>query len=374
MIAARRAVWAKNHRSGSYLVATKFRAHALSKEFRSHGGVTVVPWLLWLGNVKHPQFEAISQEQLMEAPVMVDAVAETQLDESSEDVPSGGAEVPVTPPPSRKRKASVGGAVETPCKTTQGRFSPRLKELRQRAALAAPVMAPKVVKVEVPQSLGQAAVLALSGVELQAAHVRKLRQLGSAEVTKEWHPEVTHLVASRLRRTFKMMCAICKGLPIVRPCFVARCAHLGAVPEVRSQDLLRDRLGEKIFASRFSAPDYSLADVAASVALQGPLLRNYRVYVSKQEKAMERSKLEALVVAAGGTWLEELPAERSENLLVFGPVQGRFYDVEALFEAACTQQLERLEAFARFAGARNAASAERKKGCSHWSSDQLTLW
>lgn len=260
---------------------------------------------------------------MMEPPVLAE-VAETQLDDSSEDVPSGGAEVPVTPPPSRKRKASVGGALETPCKTSCRR-SPRLKEMRERAAAAAPVT-PRVVKVEVPQSLGQA-VLALSGVELQAAHVRKLRHLGSAEVTKTWQPEVTHLVASRLRRTFKMMCAICKGLPIVRPCFVARCAHLGVVPEVRSQDLLRDRLGEKIFASRFSAPDYSLADVT-SLALQGPLLRKYRVYVSKQEKAMERSKLEALVTAAGGTWLEELPAERSHDLLVFGPVQGRSYDVE----------------------------------------------
>jgi hypothetical protein len=38
--------------------------------------------------------------------------------------------------------------------------------MRERAVAAAPVT-PKVVKVEVPQSLGQA-VLALSGVELQA--------------------------------------------------------------------------------------------------------------------------------------------------------------------------------------------------------------
>lgn len=49
-----------------------------------------------------------------------------------------------------------------------------------------------------------------------------------------------------------LRCAICKGLPIVRPSFVARCAQLGFVPEVDPKDLLRDRVGEKIWASRFS--------------------------------------------------------------------------------------------------------------------------
>ena len=73
---------------------------------------------------------------------------------------------------SQLRLPGLPGALSsTPCKTTapQGRSSPRLKELRERAKAAAPlapVMAPKV-KVEVPQSLGPA-VLALSGVELQA--------------------------------------------------------------------------------------------------------------------------------------------------------------------------------------------------------------
>ena len=69
------------------------------------------------------------------------------------------------PPADDFSQLRLPGALETPCKTSFRR-SPRLKEMRERAAAAAPVT-PKVVKVEVPQSLGQA-VLALSGVELQA--------------------------------------------------------------------------------------------------------------------------------------------------------------------------------------------------------------
>ena len=69
------------------------------------------------------------------------------------------------PPADDFSQLRLPGALETPCKTSCRR-SPRLKEMRERAAAAAPVT-PRVVKVEVPQSLGQA-VLALSGVELQA--------------------------------------------------------------------------------------------------------------------------------------------------------------------------------------------------------------
>ncbi|CAE7826150.1 unnamed protein product [Symbiodinium sp. KB8] len=154
-------------------------------------------------------------------------------------------------------------------------------------------------------------------------------------------------------------CALCRGVPIVRPAFIKRCVQEARVPEVRNQDLLRDIIGQQIFAKRFlgRSQSYSLGDVLQR-AQDGPLLANFCVYVLPEVTAMERPKLRALVEAAGGQWREELPTAGSTgSLLVFAEASSPaasvaqaaskaagVYQLEALLSAACTQDL-RLQAF-----------------------------
>ncbi|CAK8996284.1 unnamed protein product, partial [Durusdinium trenchii] len=154
-------------------------------------------------------------------------------------------------------------------------------------------------------------------------------------------------------------CAISAGLPVVKPSFLRRCAKLGYVPEVRGQDLLKDRIGEGILATRFCAQGYNLAEVCARAATRR-LLKDFKVFAIRQANVMERSKVKALVLAAGGTWLEDLPELRPGDLLTFGPSSPEaMYDLEALLEAACTQRL-RLEAF-KLKPARSKAQCQPKK-------------
>eukprot|EP00439_Symbiodinium_sp_Y106_P073778 s254_g13.t8 len=195
-----------------------------------------------------------------------------------------------------------------------------------------------------------------------AAGDRPERSGDRGEITNTWTMQATHLVACRLRRTFKIMCALCRGVPIVRPAFIKRCVQEARVSEVRNQDLLRDIIGQQIFAKRFlgRSQRYSLGDVLQR-AQDRPLLANYCVYVLPEVTTMERPKLRALVEAAGGQWQEELPAETpfGGSLLVFADAASPaaslaqaasrgapagVYQLEALLSAACTQDL-RLQAF-----------------------------
>ncbi|CAE7473155.1 PAXIP1 [Symbiodinium necroappetens] len=306
----------------------------------------------------------------------------TQLDEEDEtnDVGQGdyGKTVakatdfpspPATPKPRKRKGPPSTGLADTPDKAC--RRSPRLRELQELQELQAqqapePAPAPRRHQASTGGPIVAAPplrpVIALSGVEIEAnllnAGRRLVESLGG-EITNTWTMQATHLVACRLRRTFKVMCALCRGVPIVRPAFIKRCVQEARVPEVRNQDLLRDIIGQQIFAKRFlgRSQSYSLGDVLQR-AQDGPLLANFCVYVLPEVTAMERPKLRALVEAAGGQWREELPTAGSTgSLLVFAEASSPaasvaqaaskaagVYQLEALLSAACTQDL-RLQAF-----------------------------
>eukprot|EP00439_Symbiodinium_sp_Y106_P073772 s254_g13.t7 len=327
----------------------------------------------------------------------------TQLDEEDETSDHGTTfakatgfpSPPATPQPRKRKQAPSTGLADTPDKAC--RRSPRLRELQKLQAEQAPeVPAPAPRRHQVwhrasgsqhfdvhakawPENSAEAStggqkilaeaplrpVIALSGVEIEANLLNAARRLVESlggEITNTWTMQATHLVACRLRRTFKIMCALCRGVPIVRPAFIKRCVQEARVSEVRNQDLLRDIIGQQIFAKRFlgRSQRYSLGDVLQR-AQDRPLLANYCVYVLPEVTTMERPKLRALVEAAGGQWQEELPAETpfGGSLLVFADAASPaaslaqaasrgapagVYQLEALLSAACTQDL-RLQAF-----------------------------
>eukprot|EP00439_Symbiodinium_sp_Y106_P073786 s254_g13.t10 len=249
----------------------------------------------------------------------------TQLDEEDEtsDIGDHGTTFakatgfpspPATPQPRKRKQAPSTGLADTPDKAC--RRSPRLRELQKLQAEQAPEVPAPAPRRHQASTGGQKIlaeaplrpVIALSGVEIEANLLNAARRLVESlggEITNTWTMQATHLVACRLRRTFKIMCALCRGVPIVRPAFIKRCVQEARVSEVRNQDLLRDIIGQQIFAKRFlgRSQRYSLGDVLQR-AQDRPLLANYCVYVLPEVTTMERPKLRALVEAAGGQWQE----------------------------------------------------------------------
>ncbi|CAE6910729.1 Paxip1 [Symbiodinium sp. CCMP2592] len=308
---------------------------------------------------------------------------------------------PATPPQPRKRKRPPStGLAETPPEKPCRR-SPRLRELQKLQAEQAPEVPAPAPRRHQASTGGQKIlaeaplrpVIALSGVEIEANLLNAARRLVESlggEITNTWTMKATHLVACRLRRTFKIMCALCRGVPIVRPAFIKRCVQEARVPEVRNQDLLRDIIGQQIFAKRFlgRSQSYSLGDVLQR-AHDRPLLANFRVYVLPEVTTMERPKLHALVEAAGGQWQEELPTAGTPgfggSLLVFADAASPaaslaqaascgapagVYQLESLLSAACTQDL-RLQAF-QMPLRRPSRAAEKSFGAGRRAFEQLS--
>lgn len=106
-----------------------------------------------------------------------------------------------------------------------------------------------------------------------------------------------------LRRTLKVMVAVCRGLPVVDLSWLRLCKAEGRL--VRPEDnLLRDAKAEKDLG-------FTLQH-ALTQARAAPLLADYAVVVvSKEGKdaCPPSATLEPLVQAAGGVWLGWNPGE-----------------------------------------------------------------
>jgi len=193
-----------------------------------------------------------------------------------------------------------------------------------------------------------------TGVELTAAHRRTIKVLG-ANFTNDWTPQATHLIADTFRRTTKMMCAVCCGARVVVPAYLDACAKAGKLVD-DAQFILRDEVCEAAFARKHNFSDnFSVSAALERRNQQGPLLHGVSVYCFPS--VVERHDLPHLVAAAGGAWLDELPASFPGHagplLLLAERVAGnsleqeqrkqasRVYDVEMLREAAITQVLRR---------------------------------
>nr|QDO16208.1 mediator of DNA damage checkpoint protein 1 [Lingulodinium polyedra] len=192
---------------------------------------------------------------------------------------------------------------------------------------------------------------ATTGLELSVRQRRILLDIG-AEVAEEWTTEITHLIADTFRRTTKMMCAICRGMRIVTPDYIAACRVAGRRVDEKPF-LLQDAVCEAAFArKRGIARGYSLTAALERARRRGPMLKGVSVYCFPS--VIEKRELPLLVSAAGGTWLNRFPPAPDDDsvlLLAERTVSSdreqqrrkahEVYDVELLREAACTQELRR---------------------------------
>jgi len=201
---------------------------------------------------------------------------------------------------------------------------------------------------------GKLAHFTATGVELNAAQRRTIKALG-ATFANDWTPQVTHLIADTFRRTTKMMCAICCGARVVVPAYLQACAKAGKLVD-DTPFILKDGVCEAAFARKHHlSDDFSVSAALERRSQNGPLLHGVAVYCFPS--VVERHDLPHLVAAAGGEWLDEMPAsfpgETGSVLLLAERVArnnaeqeqrqsaNRVYDVEMLREAAITQMLRR---------------------------------
>merc|ERR1711959_590159 len=142
------------------------------------------------------------------------------------------------------------------------------------------------------------------------------------------------------RSTPKLMCSICVGANIVTPTFLDACQEAGSVVD-EAPHLLRDELCEAAFAKKRGLGSYSLQAAVELARHRGPLLAGVEVFCS--ESVARQRELEAIVRAAGGSWLGNMSSAQASSSdgaqqnksLHIGP-DG--FDAELLREAACTQE------------------------------------
>eukprot|EP00746_Dinoflagellata_sp_MGD_P003103 gnl/MRDRNA2_/MRDRNA2_106047_c0_seq1.p1 gnl/MRDRNA2_/MRDRNA2_106047_c0~~gnl/MRDRNA2_/MRDRNA2_106047_c0_seq1.p1 ORF type:complete len:799 (-),score=153.67 gnl/MRDRNA2_/MRDRNA2_106047_c0_seq1:216-2612(-) len=223
-----------------------------------------------------------------------------------------------------------------------------------RCASAVPSAAPKIA------ARGTRPCITLSGVKLPAKVERGLKKLG-ASIEADWTPNISLLVANEFKRTLKMMCAICSGLPILTGYYLTACELQGCWIDTRTYTL-QDAIGERNFSKPRNLSSFSLSTSISRRMHQGPLLAGRTVFALAPTPKHQREELKCLVTAAGGAWSDDrLPPDPSDDdLCLVDPDTCReksdllkarrraapcaLYDIELLFEACCTQQL-RLDNF-----------------------------
>jgi len=278
------------------------------------------------------------------------------------DERAGGKRRPPTPASGgrKKRGRAQGGKVTSQTQKERdeekGKAAEEHEEQKERefASEADQHAMDKLIAPQEVTTKGSLAHFTATGVEIAAAQRRAIKALG-AIFTNEWMPPVSHLIADTFRRTTKMMCAICCGARVVVPAYLDACTKAGKLVD-DAQFLLRDEVCEAAFARKHHLPD----DFSVSAALErrnqhGPLLHGFSVYCFPS--VVERHDLPHIVAAAGGAWLDELPASfpgHVDSVLLLAEraarndaeqeqrtKANRVYDVEMLREAAITQMLRR---------------------------------
>lgn len=143
----------------------------------------------------------------------------------------------------------------------------------------------------------------------------------------------THVIVTggALRRTARVMCAICRGQKIIKLDWLCECARAGRwISEV----------GYELTSQRMAAPKASSTPMPQKRT--GTLLAGRSVYV--YPSVAEHAVLESIVAAAGGTVLRT--RHHAGEALLIGSVADRptvgnrtLHSPELIFEAAMTQKL-----------------------------------
>merc|ERR1712232_518479 len=183
----------------------------------------------------------------------------------------------------------------------------RLTALEQ--AEPAGLIEPQAVPLA-PQTGEASPCFVVTGLQLSAKQLRKLEARIGARIIEDWVPEVTHLVTDTFRSTLKLMCSICVGAHIVTPAYLDACQVAGSVVD-EAPHLLRDELCEAAFAKKRGLGSYSLQAAVELARHRGPLLAGVEVICS--ESVARQRELEAIVRAAGGSWLGNMSSAQASS-------------------------------------------------------------
>ncbi|KAF4759027.1 Mediator of DNA damage checkpoint protein 1, partial [Perkinsus olseni] len=144
-----------------------------------------------------------------------------------------------------------------------------------------------------------------------AADERRIAACGG-RIAASVSSDVAMFVADRLKRTAKLMSAICRGIPVVSSKYILRCFERGQITQPYDEtDWLQDAAGERSWG-------FTLSQSIKLARDRGPVLKDYQVHCATRTTATKDFK--EIVAAAGGMYLTSLPAripeERKDSLLV----------------------------------------------------------
>lgn len=206
---------------------------------------------------------------------------------------------------------------------------------------------PKVPKTKAPPKISQRSLgrrrkanFVCTGLVLDAARRERLKRTLGIPVLESWSSKVTHVIAKEFKRTTKLMCGVCAGLPVVAPAYVDECLKAGELID-ETPFLLQDQAAESSFATKRELKSFSL-QASVQRARSERLLKGKSVYAvaELQLDANEKEELKLLVEAAGGRWLKRKPRKANAATCISKSiVLGQDFDPELLREAACTQVL-----------------------------------
>ncbi|KAF4677063.1 FACT complex subunit [Perkinsus chesapeaki] len=143
------------------------------------------------------------------------------------------------------------------------------------------------------------------------ADTRRLSACG-AKAVSSMNGEVVMFVADRIKRSAKLMSAICRGIPVVSSKYVLQCFDKGEIAQPYDDtDWLKDAAGESHWG-------FTLSRSIRLARNNGPVLKGYQIHCATKSTATKDFK--ETVAAAGATYLPSLPAripdERKDWLLV----------------------------------------------------------
>ncbi|CAK0891201.1 unnamed protein product [Prorocentrum cordatum] len=243
-------------------------------------------WPAWLCEVRRPLGQGELCAEAASAPTPEGSAAAVAAEGSAESpVPadgpvSEGAAGESAAGESAAGESAVAGAAEDAAAATAAtaeRLSP--PEKRRRISGKRRLLASRGAAAG-----RQPPCFLASGVRVSAATRKLLWQRLGAGFADGWSVEVTHLVSDSFRRTAKMMCALCAGVPVVRSGYLDACLRTpdaGTQPDEEAF-ALRDRDGEEALERRLGLDPGALSLELAQERRrrQGPLLDGVQVFAS----------------------------------------------------------------------------------------------
>jgi hypothetical protein len=144
-----------------------------------------------------------------------------------------------------------------------------------------------------------------AGAVPDAKYIKELRNIG-VDVLQDTTDikRCTHLVASQLRRTVKLLCALCVADYIVSTDWMHACIEQRLIVDPTRYTLTDRHLVDSI-ENKF---DFTLHDALQRAHDHGPLFKGQQFYVTKHVQPQQlNAGLKEIIHCAGGTVLTNIP-------------------------------------------------------------------